>query len=142
MDKLIINNPLSVETCPGRVAVECEIGKVSDGYHTFDELYEHRCLLFLAWQKYFPSYRAWKSRKHNDGSSFEGWFIAGVDLGASGGQITYHIPETYWDLCRAPERETAPEWDGHTSADVIERLRDWLALNWRAFDYKTARPND
>lgn len=22
---------------------------LSDGYHTFDELYDHRCLLFLAW---------------------------------------------------------------------------------------------
>lgn len=26
---------------------QIEGGDISDGYHTFDELYEHRCLLFI-----------------------------------------------------------------------------------------------
>lgn len=110
--------------------VECETGKVSDGYHTFDELYDHRCLLFLAFLHAiydgFMGDSAWKSRKHHDGSSFEGWFIAGLHLPVPAGQISYYIPEKYWDLCDAPERETAPEWDGHTSADVIHRVQEWL----------------
>src|SRR5215510_6881099 len=92
------------------VEIECETGKVSDGYHTFDELYDHRCLLFLAFQR---EYGGWKSRKHHDESSFEGWFIAGIQLPA--GQISYHIPDKYWDLCPGEARKTAPEWDGHTS---------------------------
>jgi len=114
-------------TIPGLTSIvyfECETGQVSDGYHTFDELYDHRCLLFLALQSAFAAIDAWKSRKHSDGSAFEGWFIAGVFLPQ--GQISYHVPEKYWDLCKAPERETAPEWDGHTSADVLQRLADWL----------------
>ncbi len=106
-----------------------ETGKVSDGYHTFDELYDHRCLLFLAFQsqvhlKTEPFSSCWKSRLHADGSEYEGWFIAGLTLGQ--GQISYHLPLKYWDLCKGLQRANAPEWDGHTSSDVIERLINWL----------------
>ena len=106
------------------VEIDCETGKVSDGYHTFDELYDHRCLNFLGFQAMLHYCPAWKSRNHHDGSSFEGWFIAGIQLPE--GQISYHIPDKYWDLCKAPEQKNAPEWDGHTSADVIDRLAGWL----------------
>lgn len=104
-------------------------GQISDGYHTFDELYDHRCLLFLAFQALWnhqaePFSGAWKAKKHADGSEFKGWFIAGLTMVQ--GQISYHIPMKYWDLCKALERENAPEWDGHTSQDVIQRLQDWL----------------
>ncbi len=127
MSKLSINGPYTLDADTG--VIECDAGKVSDGYHTFEELYEHRCLLFLAFQSLWrrdalARDQAWKSRRHHDGTSYDGWFIAGMALPQ--GQISYHIPEKYWDLCDAPERETAPEWDGHTSQDVIERLRDWL----------------
>ena len=113
----------------GTLTVECETGKISDGYHTFDELYDHRCLLFLALLRECRAYddkyvTTWKSRKHFDGTSFDGWFIAGAQL--PNGQISYHIPNKYWDLCKASEDDTAPEWDGHTSADVIDRLTSWL----------------
>lgn len=118
-------------TIPGVVpaTIECETGNVSDGYHSFDELYDHRCLNFLAFQAMWhqaalPYSGAWKSRKHHDGSGFDGWFIAGVTL--PNGQISYHVPDKFWDLSKATERETAPEWDGHTSADVIKRLEEWL----------------
>lgn len=37
-------------------------------------------------------------------------------------QITYHLPAEDWDTLRVPELETAPEWDGHTSDDVLERI--------------------
>ena len=52
---------------------------ISDGYHTFGELYEHRFALWiklcdrLSGQKY-----VWCSTKHFDGSSFGGWFILGM----------------------------------------------------------------
>lgn len=122
MGKLIINGPVSIE---------CETGNVSDGYHSFDELYDHRCLLFLAFQALSHRNRgahstAWKSRKHHDGSAFDGWFIAGMEL--ANGQVSYHIPEKYWDLCHGWELETAPKWDGHTSQDVVERLRLYLGV--------------
>jgi len=108
---------------------ECETGKVSDGYHTFDELYDHRCLNFLAFQSLSHRQKgayssAWKSRKHEDGSEFEGWFITGMDLGS--GPISYHVPDKYWDLCHGREMERAPKWDGHAAADVVQRLSDFL----------------
>ena len=70
MGTLLINgNPLEVV---------CKTGEVSDGYHTFDELYEHRCLLFcwiltMASEPEQWKIATWKSRKHSDGSAFEGW---------------------------------------------------------------------
>jgi hypothetical protein len=112
----------------------CDTGYISDGYHTFDELYEHRCLLFcmlltmVSHQDTLPmgwDLLAWKSLKHSDGSSIEGWFIAGIYIG--GKQITYHLPlRMFNDLQSVETLATAPEWDGHTSQDVIERLKEWL----------------
>lgn len=96
-----------------------DIGETSDGYHTFNELYEHRHQLFriICEQKY-----GWKSKIHSDGSFLEGWFIAGLNH-SKGKQITYHIPIKYWDEFDVNELERAPEWDGHTSNDVLNRLR-------------------
>lgn len=93
-------------------------GETSDGYHTFNELYEHRHALFSI---VVNVYDGWKSRKHSDGTEWEGWFIAGVQTPQ--GQATYHIPERLWEAYKCTELETAPEWDGHTSADVIDRLK-------------------
>lgn len=103
--------------------VECKsAGQVSDGYHTFDELYEHRCLLFCA---FLLCHGGWKCRTHADGSVWDGWFIAGTTVGEQ--QITYHLPDRLWALCRVFTYETPPEWDGHTSGDVIQRLTDYLS---------------
>ncbi len=107
-----------------KLVLPCPVGQVSDGYHTFDELYDHRCLLFIALAT-TPSNagHAWKSLKHSDGSEWEGWFIAGLNL-RNDTTITYHLPIKYWDLCFALETlDNAPEWDGHTSQDVLERLK-------------------
>jgi hypothetical protein len=100
-------------------------GSTSDGFHTFDELYAHRCHLFAALMVSNPL-AAWKSRKHSDGSSFEGWFVCGMTLG--GKQVSYHLPESMWDLVGyVDELETAPEWDGHTPADVVARLAEFCS---------------
>jgi hypothetical protein len=101
--------------------------EVSDGYHTFSELYTHRILLFLALMKSHP-HGSWKSKKHDDGTLYEGYFVAGMELPT--GMITYHIPlEQFWDhLPEIQELEFAPKWDGHTSEDVILRLSKWLGI--------------
>ena len=102
-----------------------EMGEISDGYHTLDELYEHRHSLFLALMSSYP-HRSWFSDRHDDGTFFEGWFIAGINLPRGAGTITYHLPERLYaaaKLTGADELTEAPEWDGHTAADVVERLR-------------------
>jgi hypothetical protein len=116
------------------VPILCDTGKVSDGYHTFDELYTHRHLLFcamskLVWSKtHFERLYCWKSNNHwiNDEviPVWEGWFLAGIELGS--GMITYHLPLGYWDLFSGIKRDIPPPHDGHTSQDVIERLKGWL----------------
>jgi hypothetical protein len=111
-------------------------GAISDGYHTFDELYAHRIALFrvtcralslMASQVPYIELEheiVWKSQVHSDGSIMEGWFIMGIDS-RPGKQITYHLPMSEWDNCKfANTLEKAPEWDGHTSADVLKRLAE------------------
>ena len=105
--------------------IPCDAGEVSDGFHTFNELYDHRCVLFLAFLTLANN--GWYSEKHSDGSVWDGWFIAGIEL-TEGEQITYHLPNKY--LKTASQRlrylECAPEWDGHTSCEVLERLTNWM----------------
>lgn len=109
-----------------------DVGSVSDGYHTFDELYEHRCILWMVLcaaindRAESDASRPWRSERHSDDSSWDGWFILGHGEW-EGEQITYHIPMKYWDQCSfARIMDRAPTWDGHTSADVLERLKKYL----------------
>lgn len=95
-------------------------GSTSDGYHTFDELYHHRAILFSVVAKAFPD-RAWKSLKHSDGSMYDGMFIVGIRT--PGGQATYHYDvDPYWSIFDCEELDAAPEWDGHTPEQAIERI--------------------
>ena len=95
-------------------------GETSDGYHTFNELYHHRAVLFSVIVKAFPDH-AWKSRKHHDGSMYDGMFIVGIET--PDGQATYHYDvDPYWDMFKCKELEYAPEWDGHTPAQAIDRI--------------------
>lgn len=96
-------------------------GETSDGYHTFNELYHHRAVLFSVIVKAFPE-RAWKARQHHDGTMYSGMFIVGIDTPE--GQASYHYDiDPYWDMFECRELERAPEWDGHTPAQAIERIR-------------------
>ncbi|WP_221893224.1 hypothetical protein [Pusillimonas minor] len=95
-------------------------GETSDGYHTFNELYAHRVRLFCLLMHAHKN-NAWWSRKHHDGSAWEGWVIAGIDTPE--GTATYHLPES--EIENLPEGIELPigkEWDGHTSDDVLVRL--------------------
>lgn len=106
-------------------------GSTSDGYHTFNELYHHRAVLFSVIVKNFAT-RAWKSKLHADGTMYEGMFIVGIET--PDGQATYHYDvEPYWNLFRCKEVDRAPEWDGHTPEQAIERIG-------KLVDCKTDRP--
>ncbi len=104
---------------------------ISDGYHTFKELYDHRITLFIALCNLVHrayqtgEFSCWKARKHSDGSEWDGWFIAGINT-IPGEQLTYHIPIERWAELDVHEWEKAPEWDGHTPADVLERIKKYL----------------
>jgi hypothetical protein len=99
-------------------------GNISDGYHTFTELYDHRITLYIALCKELAGLYVWRSKLHSDGTSFDGWFILGIS-DEKGKQITYHIPLEKWNDCNfACDRDKAPEFDGHTSQDVLERIKN------------------
>lgn len=98
--------------------------EVSDGYHTFAELYEHRHALWLAVCRFWSGYSCvvWRSKLHADGTMFDDSFILGIHK-APGSQITYHLPLRLWDAADfADTLDCAPPYDGHTSADVVERI--------------------
>ena len=99
---------------------------ISDGYHTFGELYEFRkqfnIILFNQWSKE-KQHDVHKSFRHSDGEwCFEGeYFIVVAEL--PNGQISFHYELKDWDLFKIPEKVIPNEFDGHTPQDVLERLR-------------------
>ena len=96
-----------------------QVGDISDGYHSFNELYHHRAVLFSVICNSHPN--SWKSKKHDDGTMFKDMFIVGIETPS--GQATYHYDiNPYWELFRVKELEFAPKWDGHTSDEAIERI--------------------
>ncbi len=104
----------------------------SDGYHTFDELYDHRITLFIAlcrWMSLEPKHfeMPWRSNYHSDGKLCFGTgtqFVMGIGK-ENGKQISYHIPNERWhETDFAETLKRSPEWDGHTSADVLERIKN------------------
>jgi hypothetical protein len=93
-------------------------GQISDGYHTFDELYYHRMCLFAIICNQNKTH-AWKSWKHSDGTMFDDYFIVGVFTPE--GDYSYHYHKDYWNMFEVKEFNTAPVWDGHMPSD-IDRL--------------------
>ena len=98
-----------------------DIGDVSDGFHTFNSLYEQRMILFAALVKAYRD-KAWKSYRHEDGEYCfgGGWFIVGIDTPE--GSYTYHYKNKYWDMFDCADLPRAKHWDGHTEADAETRL--------------------
>lgn len=97
--------------------------EISDGYHTFKELYNHRhiltCHLLIQYRDI-----AFKTRKNQDKDEWEGWFIAGLNTKL--GQISYHLPIEYWNMLPVQEIVYNDKYDGHSSFDVHNRLRRLL----------------
>jgi hypothetical protein len=110
-----------------RIDVLSDQIEVSDGHHTFDELYDHRRALTAALCKALPDRLSWRSREHHpsDSPMFEGgYFIVGVELPT--GTITYHYKLTHWDDFEGvTEVEHAPRWDGALPPDTVTRLLEW-----------------
>lgn len=92
---------------------------ISDGCHTFGDLYKHRCYLFACICNQNKD-KAWKAKKHIDGSMYEGFFIVGITTPK--GEATYHYPMEFWDLFHVKEIPHSPEYDGYTPDDVLNRL--------------------
>lgn len=103
----------------GNIEVYESRGEVSDKYHTFNELYECRHILFAALIKQVSEV-SWKSKLHHDGTMFDNYFIAGIETAE--GQYTFHIPMEHFDMFKCLELENAPEWDGHTTGDIKRLL--------------------
>ena len=90
--------------------------QISDGYHTFDELYYHRMILFSLLLNRYPEI-SWKAKKHHDGTMFgDDSFICGIETPE--GQYTYHYKLDYWDNFKVKELDYAPEYDGHKPEDI------------------------
>lgn len=102
------------------------MGEISDGYHTFNELYYYRMLYNAAFFNLLPKEWVHKSKRHHTGEECfgGGWFIVMANLPT--GQISNHYELKDWDLFKVPEKEFADEWDGHTPQEAAERLHKYL----------------
>lgn len=107
-----------------------DMEQITDGYHTFNELYEYRTLynaLYvneIAAQQKYPVY---KTVRHNDGElCFDGgWFVVVVELPT--GIVDNHYELKYWNLFKCPVVEKVPHpFDGHTPQDVAHHMKDYL----------------
>ena len=100
----------------------CKSGEASDGYHTFNELYDFRREYNAALVN-SGVWKAHKSYRHHSGELCfgGGWFIVMIETPF--GQISNHYENKYWNEFHCEEKEFADEWDGHTEKDVIERLK-------------------
>ena len=110
---------------------------LSDGYHTFAELYEFRkmynALIFNEWSRQ-GLYDVHKSTRHNNGElCFSGgWFVVYANL--PNGQVTNHYKLDDWDLFNIPEKARVSEmFDNHTSADVLARLKNVVDLTGKDY---------
>lgn len=95
---------------------------ISDGHHTFGELYKNRIILFCTLCNLLPNI-SWKSKKHFDEENdpmFSDSFIAGINTPE--GIATYHIKLKYWDLFDVPELEKAPKYDNYNNEEVLKRI--------------------
>lgn len=104
-----------------KVAHVDDISDLSDGYHTFKQLYYQRMILFATLVKQNRG-KAWKSLRHEDGELCfgGGWFIVGIDTPK--GSYTYHYEDNFYSLFDCIELERSKHWDGHTEVDVTRLL--------------------
>jgi hypothetical protein len=105
---------------------DIDVETISDGYHTYSELYEFRkvynAALFNEWAKN-DKYNVHKSQFHYEGDECfgGGWFIVVAILPE--GQISNHYEMKDWDLFKVPSVDKALfEFDGHNGQDVLNRL--------------------
>lgn len=108
-------------------------GSVSDGWHTFDELYYYRLCYNAIFinslvklindnPSKFKNIKVCKSKKHFGGELCYGggWFI--VMISTPWGQISNHYKLEYWDKFNCPVIKQSWKWDGHGMKEAMERL--------------------
>jgi hypothetical protein len=97
---------------------------ISDGYHTFDEIYYHRKLLYVnlclsnAEDCVFADHKDWDSLV--------------LVYNSLAGQISYHIDYGMLPLIKGRIKEVIfgdHKWDGHSPGDVLDRLSLLAKLN-------------
>ncbi len=108
---------------------------ISDGYHTFDELYDHRNMLWISLALMMDDRSDFKVewvREH-----FAGWDLIVVEdysrqtqeMPYEHKQLSYHVPAKLRPLYEARLKEIAAmdhKFDGHTSQDVLARLEKFI----------------
>ena len=98
------------------------VKEISDGHHSFDELYRNRMILFCTLCNCFPDI-SWKSKKHYNEETdpmFNGDFIAGINTPK--GVATYHFKIKYWDLFKVKELDRALPYDDYSNDEVMVRI--------------------
>lgn len=101
--------------------------EITDGYHTFSDLYEHRRALTAVLCRILCQGKlrseTWRSKAHHpdDGPMFDECFIVGIELPT--GPIRYHFGLKHWDDFDAvPELPHAPKWDRAGPEQIVTRL--------------------
>lgn len=100
-----------------------DIGVISDGYHSFNELYTYRMIYNAVASNLLASkFEVYKSKKHSDNKLCfgGGWFVVVMELPT--GQVTNHYPLSEWDFFKIPERPRAGKYDGHSPTSAKYRL--------------------
>lgn len=93
--------------------------QISDGHHTFEELYYHRMVLFSIIINTYKDI-SWKSKLHDDGTMFDDMFIVGITT--PDGEYTYHYHIEDYDKFKVKELPRAPKYDGHKPEDITRLL--------------------
>ena len=101
------------------------LGEFSDGYHTFNELYDYR----LAYHALYANLlynnnvgNVHKSKRYSDGEPcFDGeYFIVNMTLPE--GQVSNHYKMKHWDKFKCREVDLPEPWDGHTPEVALQRM--------------------
>lgn len=113
----VLNEILSGLKTKGLISTK----NITDGYHTFDELYYHRAVLFATILNSKENKElAWKSKLHSDGEMWDGLFIVGITTPE--GDYSYHYHHERWDMFDVKELDKAPVYDGHKPSDITRLL--------------------
>jgi hypothetical protein len=117
-DRIYLPNGEPIELISG------ESKDVSDGSHTFYDLYEHRTALFLLVIAYNRK-NSWWSHKDNNCEYCSPFILCGLILPKNKLEISYHLDNSYIPLLESlgvKQLPIAPKYDGHSSQDTYDRL--------------------
>lgn len=129
--QLILDN---MKTLYVNARADKSLDELSDGYHTFKQLYDQRALLLAVLMSTDYNgeniFHCWKSLKHNDPNfpMYEDMFIVGGTLPhVYNGDFTFHIDIGWWYKFKVEILDKAPEYDGHSVEDVMDRICEYLS---------------